>query len=190
MSNQIIRSELEILYSKKKFTRIYRGSLDEDGDYKVGVICGLGNSYLCMANVNDDRYHFDGFSVIKVDDITRILTIFDYVSVMEKTIDIPNFQDLKTIPLNGSMYDVLLFIQQHYPLVVVYVENYRNDVTYIGKINAISQNELVINSVSPNGEWNGISRFDMEDITQISFGGLYETALFKAVSSCEDGKKS
>ena len=73
--------------------------------------------------------------------------------------------------------DLLQSAQRQFPLVNIETELAPPGSCYIGRISALDEEGVVLELVSPAGEWDEEEHYLYESITRVGFGGRYEEAL-------------
>jgi hypothetical protein len=64
-----------------------------------------------------------------------------------------------------------------FPLLVIHRERIKRDSCWIGKLVKATRRSLTMRSIDPDVTWSSLDRVLYKDITQLEFGGTYETLL-------------
>ncbi|HRJ87633.1 MAG TPA: hypothetical protein PLN05_15110 [Pyrinomonadaceae bacterium] len=77
----------------------------------------------------------------------------------------------------ASWSDVLESVSKLFPLLVVETERLHKNECYIGKVTEIRKKSFKQQEMDTDAVWYGFTKYKFEDVTMISFGGLYESTL-------------
>jgi hypothetical protein len=150
-----------------------------NSDRVSGFVVGMSNSWILLAALND-RIELDGWKAVRREDIqsvTRIPTknCFEIRALKARSMWPP----VRPKPLRlRSVRDVLRMGSTAGPMIAIQREFERPDVAWIGAVRKIGKETLVLLEVNVEGGWaRKPRRFDLDDITEVDFGGGYEEAL-------------
>ena len=164
----------------KRYTKLvecYRNGIDDSDVNDLGYVVEASDEYMLMHNV-DQRITLDGYSIIRIADISNIETEVESAQFIEKALAIRKKK--VTRPVLVDLTDIETIIQsidQNYPLMAIHREHVDPDSCWIGSIGSATDKTVTLNEMDPHAKWNGTKRIKLEDITRIDFGGGYETAL-------------
>jgi hypothetical protein len=164
----------------KRYTKLvecYRQSLDESDISDLGFVVDATDEYLLLQLV-DDRITLNGYSLIRLQDISELETEVEHTRFIEKALEIrkkkvkhPALVDLTDI---GT---ILFSVDQNFPLMTIHREAHDSDTVYVGSVESICDKTVLLNEMNPDAKWEGTKRILLDEITRIDFGGGYETAL-------------
>jgi hypothetical protein len=164
----------------KRYTQLvecYRGNLEDDDIADIGYVVDASDEFL-MLQLVDDRISLNGYSLLRISDITKLDTDVTHARFIEKALEIrkkcvkqPVLVDLTDIST------ILKSIDQHFPLMALHKESVDPDTCWVGSIDSIGDKTVTLNEMSPDAKWNGTKRLNIDEITRIDFDGGYETAL-------------
>jgi hypothetical protein len=142
-------------------------------------VLGVGAEWTLLAWCEDHRP--DGFSVVRTTDISRVRKIGGQksltVRVLSSRAQWPIASPQESAYLDDSR-KLLASAARTHGLVVVNKEREATDVCWVGEPLRTGRRFLTLHKVSPSARWHRKpSRFRLETITQIGFGGHYEETL-------------
>ena len=177
----VIRHELESAVRSDLAIRIHRDDI-EDG-YLDGFVSAIGQSFFVIEVISDSIY-LDGFVCLRLEDVSRVERPAPCWKFLEQALFLRAQQRADNLSIDCKTVSTLLdSIPKGVELVTVHSEIVDPDVCFIGKIKSVDKEILSLDTVSPNAEWDTQGmEFRLSDITQISFGGAYEDALFQVIS--------
>lgn len=76
-----------------------------------------------------------------------------------------------------SWPEIVQSVSEYFPLLVVETERLHKNECYIGKVTEVRKKSFKQKEMDTDAVWYGSSKYKFEDVTTISFGGLYETTL-------------
>lgn len=106
----------------------------------------------------------------------------------EKVINLKGLQSIENenVPLN-DLPKILEFLTDNFGLFLVYTN--KENVCYLCRLRSINNNELVMDSLSPKGKWDGELKFKTGDIRKIEFNTDYINSL-KLVAASKKIKRN
>lgn len=161
----------------KKLQVDFRRSFDSGKTH--GYILDMGPKFFLMALI-DEGFRNDGYACIRLTDV-RALRIPDpywqfHQAARRKLGE--KFPRKPKIKLN-NVTDILLSANRLFPLVGIYRENKVRDACWIGRVIRICGSNVAFQEISPAATWyKDSSTYRLNQITQITFGGAYEGALY------------
>ncbi len=168
---------LEKALLNKKLVRIRRWI--PNADAIDGFVVGTSKHWVLLAFVTD-QVVFDGWKAIRREDIQSVVSLgkkdpFQIRALKKRgqwPPKAPNPMNLKTI---GDLLQTASFGDQ---LVVISCDFARTDICWIGSVLKISRRTLTLLEVTTNADWDrNPTRYDLDDITEVDFGGDYAEAL-------------
>lgn len=152
-------------------------------DIVKGIVLDLSENLILLA-VLDDNFYLNGYTIVKVQDVTDYC-IYDnseyFLFKVRKCLNLtPEYSfclDLNCIK------SVCRDIHKYYPLVTVFKAGSENS-AFIGIITKLTEQTLSLYEIDSNAEWDKEYRFYLEKISRLDWGGSYENALWQV------GKKS
>jgi hypothetical protein len=151
-----------------------------------GYVIGLGTRWALIQIVSDDLTD-DGFLATSLEMLAEIEVVDPDESFF------PRFMEMHPLaarPPNVDLddtRDLLQSAQRQFPLVNIETEQVHPGSCYIGRITALDEDGVVLELVSPAGEWDEEEHYPYETITRIGFGGRYEEALAIAAGARRSG---
>jgi hypothetical protein len=151
-----------------------------------GYVIGLGTRWALIQIVSDDLTD-DGFLATSLEMIAEIEVIDPGESFF------PRFMEMHPLAVRppsvdlDDTRDLLQSAQRQFPLVNIETELAPPGSCYIGRISALDEEGVVLELVSPAGEWDDEEHYLYESITRVGFGGRYEEALAIAAGARRTG---
>ncbi|MCP4493063.1 MAG: hypothetical protein GY820_38060 [Gammaproteobacteria bacterium] len=174
----IIDGDLAEAMEKAILTRLERSDI-EPGHFTGYVVDATDELLLFL--VVSDLILFNGFSILRVCDLTSIEVPAPNFKFVEKALRIRDEEIEKAPPIDlSSITAVLESSSKVYPLVTIHWEKIDPDVCFIGHVVNVGDARLSMFDIAPGAEWdNEPTERAVLDITRIDFGGKYEDALFQ-----------
>jgi hypothetical protein len=137
----------------------------------------VGERWLLL-HVLDDAVRFDGWCAVREADVGRV-DLMDpddefEPRALELRGDRPRRQPDVAL---GDVRALLASVQAISPLILLQTEADDPDIAYIGRIAAIDDGEIVLETVDRAGRWDDAERYRYADITRVEFGSGYLEAL-------------
>lgn len=151
-----------------------------------GYVIGLGMRWALIQIVSDDLAD-DGFLATSLEMLAEIEVVDPDESFF------PRFMEMHPLavrPPNVDLddtRDLLQSAQRQFPLVNIETEQAHPGSCYIGRITGLDEEGVVLELVSPAGEWDEEEHYPYDSITRIGFGGRYEQALAIAAGARRTG---
>lgn len=142
-----------------------------------GYVLDVGPKFFLLAVVSD-RIWFDGFECFRVGDVSDLCPD-PYGAFAESALQIRGEQIPEMPDVNiASIEELLLSAGREFPLVTVHREKVAPDVCWIGRILSVGQGRVSLREINPDANWEENPEiYRLSQITRVSFGGDYETAL-------------
>lgn len=176
VSEEIVKN----VAAAKRYTKLvecYRDRVDDSDLCDLGYVVDGNDEYLLMHLV-DDRITLNGYSLIRVKDITELNVEVEHACFIEKALEIRKKRVKRPVLVDLADINTILFsIDQNYPLLTLHRESHDPDSCYVGSVESICDKTVLINEMDPDAKWSGNKRLPLDEITRIDFGGGYETAL-------------
>ena len=162
---------------------IFREQLDETEWF--GYVVAENEAFLVIHSVSD-RYDLDGYRVFRSSDIDDVDDDFDRKELVLRAMEI---KDLEPQPVPwlrlASIRELVFSVQATQPVVVIEREIICPEECEIGRVRLDSEGTYSLLWMTTNAEWERDDRvFRYDDITQVSFGGEYETTLAQLAGAC------
>lgn len=166
--------------SAKRYTKLvecYRDNLEDNGIYDMGYVVDASDDFV-MLQLVDDRISLNGYSLLRISDITEIDIEVEHARFIEKALEIRKKTVKQPVLVDlTSITTMLKSIDQNFPLMTLHKETIDPDACWVGAIDSIGEKTVTLNEMSPDAKWNGTKRINFDEITRIDFDGGYETAL-------------
>jgi hypothetical protein len=175
-----LNAQLQDARDKAEIIRIYRGGL-EDG-WMDGFIAGIGADFFALQLI-DEGCRLDGFCCLRYCDITELKAPAPHADFLQSALlergiakgDFPG--ELTSLPA------LLQSAGNAFHLLSIFYE-IEDDMCYVGKLNDVTDTEVHVLEVSPDGRWDHTpTPHLLAGITRVDFGGAYEEALHLVASA-------
>jgi hypothetical protein len=171
----VAKSEVDLdeLCARMALVRITRRI--KKADRVDGFVVGLGEEWLLLHRVNEEL--LDGYTAVRRRDIRRVTQLGPdsfFVRAMEY---------FKQFPVRAAEIDLdsVLGVLGSLPadqLAVLFTERLHADECYIGRVDSCTKKSVRLREIDPEAKWHDEpTKYKLEDITLIEFGGRYEEAL-------------
>jgi hypothetical protein len=150
---------------------VEQGNVDA---YVVGV-----TRELCLVCVVSNHILFDGFQVLRLEDISTVESPGPHAGFLERALRLrgQNHPQKPRIDL-GSLRSVLTSASRAFPLITIHREIVDPEVCHVGVVERISDETVKLKEIDPDAKWvEDRATYAMREITRVDFGGLYEDAL-------------
>jgi hypothetical protein len=144
-----------------------------------GYVIDVGPEFFLLCVVND-QVQFDGFTAMRLDDIEEIWSPAPHRAFVERALVLRGQQRPAAPNVDlSSLAALLTSAAGSFPLLAVHQERSEPDVFHIGRVVVVSERAVTLRAISPDATWyeEGSEAHDLQDITRVDFGGLYEDAL-------------
>ncbi len=174
----IIDGNLAEAMEKAVLTRLERSSL-EKGNF-TGYVIDATDEFVLLLVVGD-LIRFDGFSVLRVGDLSSIEVPAPNREFVEQALRVRGEEVVSAPRVDlASLVSVLSSASKEFPLVTIHQEEVAPDVCFIGRIISVDAAKLTLLDIGPDAEWDEEpTERNVTDITRVDFGGQYEDALFQ-----------
>lgn len=171
-----ILKSLMRLVGNKVIVNLWRETLDPHR--MTGYVVDLDSDFVVI-HVRNDYILLDGYSVLRVKDITRVEEKPKFVDFYMEALKLRGYAPKRPVGIRLTCIAAILeSVNKHYPLVTIHREKIVKDVCSIGRIEKLTDKSLILQWLTPGAQWDGYSpRYKLKSITRIDFGGLYEDAL-------------
>ena len=164
----------------KRYTKLvecFRGDIEDEEVYDIGFVVDGSDEFLLLHLV-DDRIKLNGYSLIRVSDITELNTEVEHARFIEKALEIRKAEVSRPVLVDlTDINTILTSISQNFPLLTVHREEHDPETICVGEVESVSDKTVLINEMNPDAKWDGKKRIALDEITRIDFDGGYETAL-------------
>jgi len=142
-----------------------------------GYVLDVGPKFFLLAVVSDCIW-FDGFECFRIGDVQSVRSD-PYASFAESALR----KRRERIPAKprvsvAAIEELLVSAGSHFPLVTVHRERVDPDVCWIGRVLGVERGRVSLLEITPDATWEEKPEsFRLSEITRVSLGGDYETAL-------------
>lgn len=178
-SKKNIRSLLEQSKKESLPLRIRRGV--QKNEVVHGTVLEIGTDWILLASLRDGGY-LDGYTALRIQDLRLVEAEETFLPVLTK--------DAQWPPKKPSTLDIanprtiLETAAAEETLVAVFQEAKRPDTCLIGAPMDWGKKSVWLLTVDPAAQWEDfLIKLPFKDITRISFGGDYETALLRVAGA-------
>jgi hypothetical protein len=142
-----------------------------------GYVFDVGPKFFLLAVVSD-RIWFDGFECFRIEDV-RDLRPDPYRAFAESALRKRGERVPKKPRVSvASIEELLLSASREFPLVTIHREQVDSDVCWIGRILSVERDRVSLLEIAPDAKWGKKPEsYRLREITRVSFGADYETAL-------------
>lgn len=150
-----------------------------DLDQLRGFVVGSSSELTLVHCLNEHSFQLNGYVAIRNRDISEQRPILED----EFLARVARLQRLKprrpdSVALT-SMRTAAESSGAAFPLITIHREQIKRGACFIGRTVSVTQRSVVIRSISPQAEWEGLDRYQLRDITLLEFGGIYESLLLR-----------
>lgn len=164
----------------KRYTKLvecFRNGLEDNDISDLGYVVDASDEFV-MLQLVDDRISLNGYSLLRICDITEFEIEVEHTRFIEKALEIRKKTVKQPVLVDlTDMSTLLKSIDQNFPLLTLHRELVDPDACWVGALDSLGEKTVTINEMSPDAKWNGSKRLTIDEITRIDFDGGYETAL-------------
>lgn len=132
-----------------------------------GYVLEFGPKFFMVAIVNESM-RFDGFQCFRLSDVRNLKVPDPFAEFAEAAPPV----DLRTMPR------LLQTANGAFPLVTIHREAVDNEACHIGRVVHVGEGYVWLLEIGPDARWDKEPlRYQLNQITQVDFGGGYEEAL-------------
>lgn len=148
-----------------------------------GFVVAIGSNWLLLHKASDHVF-LDGHAIIPVAEVFDAWLVPAESSVVERALRLQGAdpQALPDLPL-GSAREALQYLNDHSPLVSVFIERDVPDVCLIGRVSRFEEDTFTLDTITPAARWEDEETLRYDAVTRIDFGGKYEQALALVAAS-------
>ena len=143
-----------------------------------GVVVDVARE-LALLHRLSDAIHLDGYSVVRVADVSRVDAGPDRGRFYSRALALRREKARlpKGINLSG-MGSAISTAATLFPLVTLHRERISPDTCSIGRLRTLTEKSVTLKWLTPTAKWSGDSqKYRLADISLLEFGGEYEDAL-------------
>ena len=168
--------QLEKLKDSKTLVILFR---DEFDDSSIGFIVDISEDFILLEEV-DDNGKLDGIVILRIEDITRVRWEGNELNSLSKLIDLKErIKGLNAIDISNKYY-ALDSVFQKFKHIGIHIEEIDNGVLFIGEIAEIDADTIILHEFGTKSNLDrSFIMLELEDITKIQAGGIYEMGLMK-----------
>lgn len=142
-----------------------------------GFVVGLNGRWVAIQALADSLY-VDGYEFIRLDHITDVAGNDENRFVTRGLARLGRPEVDFELPEASSTTAVVRAVANYAPLACVHMESDWDRPFIVGRIEAVDHENFDIQLISPSGMWvPGISRWPLSDVTRMSVGDRYSSAL-------------
>jgi hypothetical protein len=143
----------------------------------TGYVLNFSDSLILLHVLEWNTFALNGYIVIRELDLKR-QRIFNKDSYWQSRMAKKNrFKPVHPRVSIVSLLDVISTADKSFPLIAIENELVADGKRWVGKLAGFTSKTITIHDLNPNAEWIENSRFKLNEITSVAFGGGYETAL-------------
>lgn len=133
---------------------------------------------LILLHFRSDAIVLDGYTVVRVEDVTNIELKPKYRNFYEKALKLRGQKPFRpTSILISDMRTLLNSVNEEFPLVTLHREEI-SDGCLIGRVKRVTQKSVELRCILPGAKWqHEATKLPLSAITKVDFGALYEEAL-------------
>ena len=160
--------------------RVERRKLEQG--WMDGRVASVGPHLLALHLV-DDSIVYNGFTVLRLKDITALHVPTPYAGFMEHALKLRKQRAPRCTWLDvASVESVVQSAARKFPLVTIYQETIDPDSCLIGVPSDIDARMMRLRLVDPNAMFGPDEAVALRNVTRVDFGGGYEDALWQVLS--------
>ncbi len=147
-------------------------------DFPVrGYVLDVGPKFFLVAVVSD-RIWFDGFECFRVVDVRDLRLdphrAFAEIALRKRGEGAPKKPRVSV----ANIEELLISASREFPLVTIQREQVDPDVCWIGRVLSVERDRVSLLEITPDATWERKPEsYRLSEITRVSFGADYETAL-------------
>ena len=174
-----MRDSFQMILKKSRMKHLFETKRCFESSGKIGgFIVDFSDALVLLHNLNVDTFALNGYTVIRVDDITRYRIFSRQTYWRARAAAHFGLEPKRPVGITlESLPKLLTSINERYPLITFHREEKNPDVCYIGPVLSMTERTVTIDDLNASCEWTGSRRLKFDDITRIDFGGGYEEAL-------------
>lgn len=175
-----IFDRLQEARQSRALVRIERNKLERG--WMDGRVAAVGPQLLALHLV-DDSIVYNGFTVVRLKDLTALHVPAPYAGFMERALKLRKLRAPRSTWLDvASIESVVQTAARKFPLVTVYQETMDPDSCLIGVPSDIDARMMRLRLVDPNADLGPDEAVALRHVTRVDFGGGYEDALWQVLS--------
>ena len=161
---------------RDQLVRIYRSGL-EDG-WASGYVVGLGLEFFALEIV-DQSIRYDGYNCLRYADVSECKVPDPHAEFQERALKARGMSRKSAFLIDlTSIHSLLTTAGRAFDVITLHKELLDDGTCYIGKFQSLSDGEVMLREVTPDGEWDSIlTPHPPSAITRVDFGCAYEEAL-------------
>ena len=180
----LLTEQIKKCIENQRFVDIYRGQLCGDNAI-FGKIIDVSDELVAMVTFDADFY--DGISVIRMEDITR-LRWGGNDRISQETVIKRNSLNLQIPPIDITSFQIAIeCLNKAFNCVTIYTEEIDDDICFIGEIKQLDDDFIQLHEI---GSMNRLDRsyltLPWRDITRIEADSKYERDLMYVHSKKKD----
>ncbi|MEE8386000.1 MAG: hypothetical protein V3S01_08785, partial [Dehalococcoidia bacterium] len=145
------KHQLDQAAEDKCLVRVYREGL-EDG-WADGYIIGTGPDFFALELV-DKSIRYDGCNCVRYADVTRCAIPTPHAGFIENALRMRGLRQRGSLEVDlSSVSSLLRTAGSAFPVVTIHLETEDPDTCYIGRVSAVSGDQVELKLITPDAEW-------------------------------------
>jgi hypothetical protein len=149
-----------------------------------GYVLDIGPTFFLLAAFCDG-FRFDGFLCLRISDIRGLKVPAPYGEVAKSVLKIRKEKTPAKPKIDiSSIQSILISAGKKFPLLVVHRERIDPEICSVGRVIEVEKQTLTLHEIGPDALWDEeLTIYRLADITQVGFGGDYETGLYQVAGA-------
>ena len=171
-----MKSDLDTAQAEPWVVKIRRRGFESEGE--LGYVIAVGPELLLLLVISPE-IRFNGFAVIRIDDITELGAPHAHAEFVEEALRLRNDSVEDAPPVSvEDMTQALRTVSKFSLTVAIYRETIESSVCHIGKVLRVDGEHVHLLEIDPDAQWDAEpTLYRIDEITRLDFGGGYEEAL-------------
>ncbi len=163
----------------------YPVEIEREKGWVYGFVASVGERWVVLQGLASAVY-FDGYEVLRLADISGVVEDREGGYIERAVAGLGGRPEISfRLPVDAGTKDVLRAAAAHSKLISVYLEEEEDSLRLIGRLDRLGDRKFDIQLINPRGVWTaGTSGWWYKDVTSVSFGSCYETALERFGEEC------
>ncbi|MGB7548307.1 MAG: hypothetical protein WBM14_11195 [Terracidiphilus sp.] len=143
-----------------------------------GYVLDIGPRFFLLGLIGED-IRFNGFQCFRLEDVRRLQVPDPYADFIVAALRKRSQQIRKRPNVDlSSLSELLKSANCIFPLVTIHRECAKPDACWIGRVLDVTKSHVLMHEIGPDAFWDEKpSRYLLNQITRVEFGGDYEEAL-------------
>lgn len=169
---------VEKLKSAKRHKHIVSFRTPYESGSVDGYVLGIGKEFFLVA-ILGDGFRYDGYACFRIKDVRGLEVPSKRSDVYERVLKARKLKTPATPPLRlGSLRNLLISANKHFPLVTIATEKQYPNECYIGRIVSITDKHLSLLEIDADASWDETPyKYALNQITNVRLGSDYQNGL-------------